>query len=188
MKSALLLVLLLVFAMGGTAAATTWTINVPEFVGEGTGPWVTWTGYGADGNDAWSRNNPGADWAQAHYHFGFGDIPTTPTPMLVEYWCPAVPPECPANWGPITFAGGAKWWGADMGPRSGSWRAIGDAGFGPGPVPMTKGDWLYYLWNPWGGGYANVAAGVRITGIPEPSSLLALLAGMPALALLRRKR
>ena len=123
MKSALLLVLLLVFAMGGTAAATTWTINVPEFVGEGTGPWVTWTGYGADGNDAWSRNNPGADWAQAHYHFGFGDIPTTPTPMLVEYWCPAVPPECPANWGPITFAGGAKWWGADMGPRSGSWRA-----------------------------------------------------------------
>jgi hypothetical protein len=44
-------------------------------------------------------------------------------------------------------------------------------------------------WNPWGGYGGLAVSGVRVSkAIPEPSSILALLAGFPALALLRRRR
>jgi len=193
MKKALLFGLLLVFVLGSMAAAKTWTVYEPTWVGEGTGPTTTLAGLGPDGYDAWWRGNPADDWAQAHYTFDFADMNTAATAYTVEYWCPATPSQYGVGWGPLnwydpTAGDQLKWGGADMGPRSGEWLPLTDAGFGT-VVYMEKGDALHFKWNPWGGGYSNACAAVRITGeaIPEPSSLLALIAGIPALALLRRK-
>lgn len=194
MRKMMLLSLLIVFAISTAAAAKTWTVYNPVWIGEGTGPTVTLPGLGPDGHDAWWRGNPPDDWAQAHFVFDFPDMNPAKTNYTVEYWCPATPPQYSVGWGPINWPmpggpGGRNWAGADMSSRAGAWLPITDAGFGT-VVSLAKGESLFFLWNPWGGGYSNVVSAVRITGqpIPEPSSLLGLVAGLPALAIFRRKR
>lgn len=197
MKRVLLFALLLVFVTGATAMAAvkTWTVYDPIWVGEGTGPTVILAGLGPDGHDAWWRGNPADDWAQAHFKFDFADMSTVKTAYSVEFWCPATPSEYAVGWGPINWPdpaspfGGRYWAGADMGPRAGAWKPVTDAGLGT-TMMLAKGEAIFFLWNPWGGGYANAISAVRITGeaIPEPSGLLALAAGFPALALLRRRK
>lgn len=196
MRKALLLALVLVFATGAAAMAVTktWTVYNPQWIGGGTGPTVTLTGLGPDGHDAWWRGNPPDDWAQAHFVFNFTDMLAGKQPYSVEYWCPATPQQYSVGWGPINWPmpggpGDRNWAGADMSARDGSWKPITDAGFGTTAM-LAPGEALFFLWNPWGGGYSNAVSAVRITGeaIPEPSSLLALAAAIPGLALLRRRR
>jgi hypothetical protein len=182
----MLAVLAIVFSISTAATAKTWTVYDPVWAADPVT--VTLTGLGPDGHDAWWRGNfpqPPDDWAQAKFTFNFADMDSAGS-FAIEYWIPVTPQEYSAGWGPITFANGAKWAAAPMDSRAGAWAAVGDLGFG---TTIQKGDTLFFKWNPWSG-YSNVCSAVRVTGpaIPEPSSLLALLAGFPALALLRRKR
>jgi hypothetical protein len=83
----------------------------------------------------------------------------------------------------------AQWQGSDWNV-AGTWMKAGPGPQAPGDmVYVKKGCWLFVKWD-FGWPISNTISAVKLDDgvIPEPSSFLALLAGFPAIALLRRKR
>jgi len=172
---------------------------------------VVLPGAGPDGGDAWYRpgaNHPpgsGDDSSQAYWNFSFADLPNVGHDLVPgEYQIQTyvsnyggLPHEDNGVYGTRNGPWGWNYYGAFS-----SWNGAGQGDLGWQNIGAWVGGYAWLSktgdpldmqvaakWNPWGGYGGLAVSGVRISkALPEPSSLLALLAGFPALALLRRRR
>ncbi len=204
MRRVLILGVIMLLALSASAMAAEW-IAYPELQGDG---WTTIAGAGYNGTDAYRAS--GQDGVRrAIWKFDFADMPTTPT--LMEIWVYG-PTAGAHSWQPVEviFNGSAgdvfpvdpniPWegmYGTNHQYLGNDWNGNGTwTKSGPGPqspdqgdkVYVMKGSWLYVKWD-FGWSIDNTVSAVKLVGpaVPEPSSFLALAAGLPALALLRRK-
>lgn len=203
MRKVLLLATVLLVALASTAVAAEWIVATPELQGGG---WNSIAGAGYNGADAYEGS--GIDGVRrAVWKFDFADMPTTAT--LMEIWVYG-PTGGSHGWQPVevTFNGSAgdvwpmdpniPWegqWGSNHQYLGNDWNVPGEwirCGAGPqGPedyqVYVKQGSWLWVKWD-FGWPITNTVSAVKLVAVPEPSSFLALLAGVPALAIFRRKR
>lgn len=211
MKRTIALMMVLLLAVCGAAMANEWIANV-TLQGDG---WSTVAGAGYNGSDAYSANTMNGV-RRANWTFDFADMSTTA--FLAEIWVyvPTAGPHGwqPVE---VTFNGSASdaWpiepnipWYGQYGTNhqylGNDWNKTGQwvkCGMGPqGPtdsdyyasgngdkVWVKKGSTLYTKWD-FGWAIGNTVSAVKLVTVPEPSSLIALLAGVPALLMFRRKR
>lgn len=170
---------------------------------------TTLVGAGPDGADAYYRSGASSgqdDSTIAYWNFGWM------SPAEGWYACQVYV----SNYGGLShendgvFGSSNGAWGLDALGQFSSWGGVsqgtpgwgviadwGTTGGNPGKVWLRNDNDQHRSvaakWNPWGGYGGLAVSGVRISTdgnfapVPEPSSFVALLAGLPALALLRRK-
>ncbi len=202
MRKFIVLGVLAIFALGGSAMAAEWIVT-PELYGSG---WNTIAGAGYNGGDAYQASGWDGE-RRAVWKFDFADMPTTPT--LMEIWVYG-PTAGAHDWQPIQvilngivgdaypiepnipwagmFGTNGQWLGSDWN-GNGSWTICGPGPQSPQPfeVYVQKGSWLFAKWD-FGWDINNTVSAVKLVGVPEPSSLLVLAAAIPGFALLRRRR
>ena len=215
MKRALILAAVLLFAVGGAATAApagSWILPIDHRDGGG---WTEYAGAGYNGASAWGANTMdgvrrvywslvgsgvpvgtnlysievfgttagGTNWQPVESQFKGVDGETYPMEPLIP-WA--------GMWGT-----NHQYIGSD-GAHTGTWLATGPGPHTPESADFNAGangtmmwlketSWLYAKWD-YGWAIDRSWSALRITLIPEPSSFLALLAGLPAIVLLRRKR
>lgn len=196
------LVGLLVALMCTAASAAMFEIDAPTSIilGSISTPTTVLTGAGPNGGDAYYRTSAnGDDSAFATWNFNFAGMSLASTTYYCQVYISAIPSTLTYDNAPINYpwpggAGDMRWVGDPIKDYEANpgWYNVQDWGYGT-LVTLAKGQNMTFKWNPWGSHAGAAVSGVRIStdgnfNIPEPSSLLALLAGFPVLALLRRKR
>jgi len=174
---------------------------------------VTLPGAGPAGTDAYYRSGVyqgNDDSTQVYWDFVWANLAnfgqtnpaTNPPQYAIQTYVSNYGGLAHENDGVYGTRNGPWGWNA-MGAFS-SWNGAGQANLGWQNIGAWVGGYAWLSntgdpldvrvaakWNPWGGYGGLAVSGVRISTngnfIPEPSSLLALLAAFPALALLRRK-
>jgi hypothetical protein len=172
---------------------------------------VTLTGAGPDGGDAWYRvgaTGGNDDSTQAYWNFTGAPLANVAHNLVPGEYAMQV---YASDYGALAHEGAGVFgtrngpWGWNAMGAFSSWNGGPQAPVGWNNIENWVGGYAWLSntgdpldmtvsvkWNPWGGYGGLAISGVRIStdgnfAIPEPSSLLALLAGFPALALLRRK-
>jgi len=212
MKRALFVAIAVLFAAGAAANAASWILAIHHRDGGG---WTEYPGAGYGGTSAWEGS--GMDGVRRVYWSLEGSgVPAGTNLYSIEFFRPTQgasdwqPIESQFNGGggeSYPMEPGIPWagaWGTNHqyigaeGGTPGDWKATGPGPHTPeGPdynagangiyMWLKETSWLYAKWDyPWS--ITHSWSAIRITLIPEPSSLVALLAGLPALALLRRRR
>ncbi len=214
MKKALLLALALLFAVGSAATAASWILPLADRQGGG---WTEYVGAGYGGASAWGANTMDgtrrAYWktdniglpagTNLYYIEVFGNTAggTGWQPIESQFNGSAgeVYPVDPGIPWVGAYGTNHQYIGSD-GANTGAWLTTGagphtpeSADYNAGPngtmMWLKPGSWLYAKWD-YGWAIDRAWSAIKITEVnpvPEPSSLLALLAGLPALAFLRRK-
>lgn len=197
-----------------STGGTVWQLDAPTgwaIVDGGNRPNIVLTGQGPDGGDAWYRGytNPD-DSTQAYWDFTGADLPNVGHDLIPgEYVYQAYVSDCGTLAHDTAFFGSRNGtagydvndWGYFCSWGGVSQAVVGWTGQGWGTTNpyvwlsntgQAKDMTIAAKWNP--GWFTPFAvSGVRVSTdgnfapVPEPSSLLALLAGFPVLALLRRK-
>lgn len=207
MKKVLVMAMVLLVALSGAAMANAWIVGAPtEFNGNN---WVTQTGAGYNGGDAYSHNGTAGDIARAYWQFDFSDM--SDAAFLANVWVYIPTAGTMTGYQPVEvlYSGAdenGNPWAGQYGTNhqwiakdwnsgaAGSWMQLG-----PGPqtpdggsqVYVKKGSKLFVKFDfPWA--INNTVSAVALTTngdspVPEPSSLVALLAGLPALAIFRKR-
>ncbi len=208
---AVLFVSIAMLSMAPPASAYEWFLKATVFEGQG---WNDVASGDYDGSGyKWASGFDGV--RRAYYQFDAPNIATDPQLYDVYQWVPTAGPGG-WQWQPIevnfngfgsneegTMNPNIPWagqWGTnhqyagqDQNAAPGTWQLSG-----PGPQTdgggtamwMQKGSWLYIKWN-FGWDITHAATALKIVGdpvVPEPSSMLALLMGVPTLVLFRRKK
>ena len=216
MKLSLLIVALL-FVTAAAAMALpgqSWILPIDHLNGGG---WIEHPGAGYGGVSAWEGNTMDGV-RRVYWEMLDPTIPVSTQMYSIEFFVPTdaqnlgwqpiesqlrgVDGEIFPNDPQIPWAG---MWGTNHqyigaeGGTPGDWKAAGsgphtpeDSTFNAGAngtaMWLHQGSWLYAKWD-YGWAIDHEWSAIRITQVtPEPSGFLALLAGFPALALLRRKR
>lgn len=206
MRRVLILAIVLLVALSSAAMAREW-IGTLSLQGDG---WTTVSGAGYNGADAYR----GTGWdgvRRGIWSFDFADMPTEAFQAYIYVYGPTGGAH---NWQPVevTFNGtaGDVWpiepnipweglWGTNHQYLGSDWNGNGSwTKAGPGPQSPESADWvwvkkgsqLYVKWD-FGWSIDNTISAVKlveVNPVPEPASIVALLAGFPALAIFRRKR
>jgi hypothetical protein len=199
-------------AYTNTTGGTVYQMDAPSSWAIIGAPNVVLAGAGPNGADAYYR--PGAagggdDSTQAYWNFGWANLPNVGTDLDAgKYYMQVyvsdyggLPHEdngvfgtANGPWGYHAMGQFSSWNGAPQ--STPGWTDI-SAWVGGYAWLSNTGDQMdvqvAVKWNPWGGYGGLAVSGVRISKdgnfapIPEPSSLLALVAGLPALAIFRRR-
>jgi hypothetical protein len=171
------------------------------------GPNVVLPGQGPNGTDAYYRpgNQGSDDGSQAFWKFDWAGLPNVGHDLnsgkyQIQVYVSDYGTLSHEDNGVFGTANGP--WGYEAMGQFSSWNGFAQASPGwvnaenwvGGYAWLSSGEnemdiQVAAKWNPWGGYGGCAVSGVRVSlnAIPEPSSLLALLTGIPALALLRRK-
>lgn len=206
MRRVLILAIVLLVALSSAAMAREW-IGTLSLQGDG---WTTVSGAGYGGSDAYNGSTINGV-RRGVWSFDFSDMPTTAFKAYIYAYGPTGGAH---NWQPIEviFNGtaGDVWpidpnipWTGQYGTNhqylGNDWNGNGTwTKSGPGPQGPEGADWVYVkkgsqLFVKWDFGWAinNTISAVKlveVNPVPEPASLVALLAGFPVLAIFRRKR
>jgi len=175
-------------------------------------PPTTMAGAGPNGGDAYYKpgnTGGGDDSTQAYWDFAFANLPNVGHDLIpgeyqaevyvsdyggLQHEDNGVFGSANGPWGWHAMDLFSSWNGVDQSKPGwtklsawvGGYVWLSNDGWGNGVWTDTT---VGVKWNPWGGYKGLAVSGLRISkAIPEPSGLLALLAGFPALALLRRRR
>lgn len=204
MRRVLILAIVLLVALSSAAMAREW-IGTLSLQGSG---WTTVSGAGYGGSDAYTGTGMSGE-RRGVWSFNFSDMPTEAFKANIYVYSPV---GAAHGWQPIevTFNGAA----GDAYPMEANNPWVGQYGTnhqylgcdwnvegtwmkaGPGPQSPDMSDWVWVkqgsqLYTKWDFGWSitNTIDGVKLVEVvPEPASLVALLAGLPALAIFRRKR
>lgn len=207
--------LLLVAATAATAApGQQWILPIARLDGGG---WTTIAGAGYGGSDAYYAYGMDGV-RRVYWYLDAADIPTETVLYSIEVFIPTqaggncdwqpvesqirgvdgeqYPVDSQIPW-VGAWGTNHQYVGSDWG-TPGTWKEAGPGPHAPESADFNagangkymwlhKGSWLYAKWDfPWNIG--RTWSALRITQVPEPSSFVALLAGLPALVLWRRKR
>jgi len=196
-----------------TTGGTVYELDAPTSWAIIGGANTVLAGAGPNGADAYYR--PGAqgsdDSTIAYWDFSFADLPNVGHDLISgQYAMQAYV----SNYGGLSHENDGVFgsrngpWGWNAMGQFSSWNGVSQSTPGWTNVSNWVGGYVWLSktgdpldmtvaakWNPWGGYGGLAVSGVRIStdgnfaaAVPEPSSLLALLAGFPVLAILRRKR
>ncbi|MGQ9454827.1 MAG: PEP-CTERM sorting domain-containing protein [Armatimonadota bacterium] len=215
MKKVLVAVLVLLVTVGSAATAQSWILPIHHRDGGG---WIECPGAGYNGSSAWKASGAdgirrvywslegsgvptGTNlyiiefWVPAGYpnDGGWQPIESQFNGGAGENW----PMEPGIPWAGA-YGTNHQWIGSEYGPNDSGWKSTGpgphtpdspayNAGAGGTYMWLKETSWLYAKWDfPWD--INRCWAELRITLVPEPSSFVALLAGVPALVLFRRRK
>lgn len=197
-----------------TSGGTVYQMNAPSsWAAIGGFPdTVVLAGAGPDGADAYYRVGAvggNDDSTQVYWNFGWANLPNVGQDLdagkyFMQVYVSDYGSLSHENDGVFGTANGP--WGYHAMGQFSSWNGVGQAKPGWTDLSAWVGGYAWLSstgdqmdvtvaakWNPWGGYGGLAVSGVRICkennfAVPEPSSLLALVAGLPALVMFRRKR
>ena len=197
-------ILLMGFAAAQTSAAPgdSWILSVASTQ---DGSFTAYPGADGNGGTAYQGNFPASSIARVYWDTAGTTMDTATHKYWVSYYMPTVATNA---WQPIESMFHGTWedfpmeadipWGGSFGTNHqyggaynkvpGTWNRISGSNVETaGQMYLQKGSRLYVKWdfNP---GINNTVGAIRLTQVPEPSGMLALLTGLPALLMFRRKR
>ncbi len=175
---------------------------------------MTLIGAGPNGADAYYRSGASQgqdDSTQAYWNFGWANLPNVGQDLNAGMYSMQV---YVSDYGGLAHEGDGVFgtangpWGYHAMGQFSSWNGAPQATPGWVDISAWVGGYAWLSntgdqmdvtvavkWNPWGGYGGLAVSGVRISKdgnfaavVPEPSSLLALLAGIPALVAFRRRK